>query len=116
MSGKSTFGLSENIANLVCYLGGFITGIVFLVSEKENKSVRFNALQSTIWFGALCVLTSVLGVLSKIPVLGIIFMIVSLVVGLIIFVSWLFLMYNAYKGVEFRIPIIGDIVYGTVNK
>ena len=53
--GGSTTGLEPNVAGLLCYLGGWITGIVFLVIEQKNKFVRFHALQSIVTFGALTI-------------------------------------------------------------
>lgn len=48
---ETSIGLEENIAGVLTYLLGFITGIIFLLIEKENKSVRFNAAQSIVVFG-----------------------------------------------------------------
>ena len=45
---KTSTGLDENVAGLLCYILGWITGIVFLVIEPDNKFVRFHALQSII--------------------------------------------------------------------
>ena len=58
-TGGSTTGLEPNIAGLLCYLGGWITGIVFLVIEQKNKFVRFHALQSIVTFGALTVASAI---------------------------------------------------------
>ncbi len=51
--GGSTTGLEPNVAGLLCYLGAWITGIIFLVIEQKSKFVRFHALQSIVTFGAL---------------------------------------------------------------
>ncbi len=53
---KTSLGLEENIEGVLCYLLGFITGIAFYLLEKENKFVRFHAMQSIIVFGALFIL------------------------------------------------------------
>jgi len=53
---KTSLDLDENMAGLLCYIGGWITGIIFLVLEKENKFVRFHALQSLLTFLPLSVL------------------------------------------------------------
>ena len=53
---KTSMGLDESVAGLLCYIVGWITGIVFLVLEKENKFVRFHALQSLLTFLPLSVL------------------------------------------------------------
>lgn len=52
-SGKSSTGLDENIAGALAYVLGFVTGIFFLVVEKNSKFVKFHALQSTIVFGIM---------------------------------------------------------------
>ena len=113
---KATFGLEENLAGLCCYAVVFFTGIIFLVMEKENKSVRFHALQSTIWFLIVAVIGWAAMVLSKIPVLGLPFMLVNTLIGFVALVSWLFLMFKAFKGEQFKIPVIGDVVEAQVNK
>src|SRR5512141_1788646 len=59
---KSSTGLDENVAGFFCYLLGFITGIVFLVVEKRSSFVRFHAMQSTITFLGLFVVSMVIGV------------------------------------------------------
>ena len=47
--------LTPNVAALLCYVGGWISGIVLLVLEQKNRFVRFHALQSIILFGSLTV-------------------------------------------------------------
>ena len=47
---KSSTGLDPNLAAALAYLLGFLTGILFLVIEKDSKFVRFHALQSTMVF------------------------------------------------------------------
>jgi len=66
-TGQSSTGLDENVAGLLCYLLGFITGILFLVVEKKSRFVKFHAMQSTITFLSLFVISVVLG---WIPIIG----------------------------------------------
>lgn len=101
--GKSSTGMQANIAGLLCYLLGIITGIIFYVIEKENKFVRFHAMQSIIVSGALIVLN---GILMFIPVIGWVLM---PLVGLAGFILWILLMIKAYQGEYFKLPIAGDI-------
>ena len=97
--GRSSTGLDENVAGFFCYLLGFITGIVFLVVEKESGFVKFHAKQSTITFLGLFVLTLAFG---WIPVLGALIFIFSLVL-------WLILMVKALRGEKYRLPIVGKL-------
>lgn len=98
----SSTGLEPNIAGLLCYLLGFITGIVFIVIEKENRYVRFHAFQSLAVFGALFVLSLVAGF---IPVVGPVVSVLLAPVGLIL---WILLMVKAYQGERFKLPLAGD--------
>ncbi|HUL23046.1 MAG TPA: DUF4870 domain-containing protein [Thermodesulfobacteriota bacterium] len=97
--GKSSTGLDENVAGFFCYLLGFITGIVFLVVEKESGFVKFHARQSTITFLGLLVLMIVIG---WIPVLNILIFVLSLIL-------WLILMVKALRGEKYRLPIVGRL-------
>lgn len=101
--GKSSTGLKPNVAALLSYIAGFVSGIVFLVIEKENKFVRFHALQSTITFGAIFVLQ---WVFSYVFFVGALVPIISL--GSL--VLWIILMIKSYQGEMFKLPVIGDIV------
>ena len=87
--GKASMGMEANIAALLSYFLGFITGILFYVLEKENKFVRFHAMQSMLVFGSLLV--------------------ISLVLQILAFMLWLLLMVKSYQGEYFKLPIVGDI-------
>ena len=100
--GKTSMNLDPKLAALLSYLAGFVTGIVFLLIEKDNKYVRFHAMQSTIVSGGLFVLQ---WVLAFIPFL---MMLVPLV-GLAGLVLWIVCMVKAYQGEKFKLPIVGDI-------
>src|SRR5688500_11065761 len=54
--GKSSTGLEENIAALLSYVFGWVSGLVFFLIEKDSKLVRFHAMQSIL----LCVVVAVL--------------------------------------------------------
>jgi len=103
---SSTTGLEPNIAGLLCYLGGWITGIVFLVIEQKNKFVRFHALQSIVTFGALTVASTML---SWIPFVGGFF---SAVIGVLAFILWILLMVKAYQGELYKVPVAGLVAEG----
>jgi uncharacterized membrane protein len=101
--GKTSTGMQPNIAALLSYVLGFITGIIFFLIEKDNKFVRFHAMQAMITFGALFVLQIFLGF---IPVIGLILL---PLVGIASLVLWIVLMVKAYQGEKFKLPIVGDI-------
>jgi uncharacterized membrane protein len=96
---QSSTGLDENVAGLLCYLFGFITGIIFLVVEKKSSFVKFHAKQSTITFLCLFVLTLLFG---WIPVIGTLILILSLIL-------WFILMIKALQGKRYSLPIVGKI-------
>jgi uncharacterized membrane protein len=100
---KTSTGLQQNVAGLLCYVLGWITGIIFLILEKENKFVRFHAVQSIVVFGAYTVLSLIL---SWIPVIGVI---IGWILGVIAFILWIVLMFKAYQGQMYKLPIAGDI-------
>ncbi len=107
-SGQGT-GLSPNVAGALAYLLGPITGILFLVLEKEDRFVRFHAAQSIVVGVAMVlvyiVLTVLNSILAVIPILGwIVGILLTLVVGLASFVLWLLLMYKAFQGQEWQVP------------
>jgi uncharacterized membrane protein len=102
-------GLEPNIAGLLCYVLGWVSGIVFLVLEKKDKFVRFHAIQSIIVFGAFSVVNIVLWMFTWIPYVWILFVVINSLVGVFAFILWIVLMLKAYQGQKFKMPIAGDI-------
>lgn len=100
--GKTTLGIDENIEALLCYVLGWVTGIVFLALERENKFVRFHAAQSLAVFLPLFVAVIILG---AIPFIG---WILSLILSILTLLLWLFLMFKAFQGEKYKLPIAGD--------
>ena len=104
---KTSMGLEENVAGALCYILGWITGIIFYIMEKENKTVRFHAVQSIIVFLPLTIIVGMFQViLLFIPFIG---WAISGLMGLLMFILWLVLMLKAYQGEKFKLPVIGDI-------
>jgi len=100
--GKTSMGLEPNVAGLLCYVLGWVTGIIFFVLEKENKFVRFHAMQSIVVFGAITVASIVL---SFIPFIG---WILGWLLSVLGFVLWIILMIKAYQGQRFKLPWAGN--------
>ena len=101
--GKTSCGMQPNIAALLSYLLGFISGVVFYLIEKENKFVRFHAMQSIMTFGGFFVLSVILGF---IPIIG---WVLLPVVSIASFIAWIVLMVKGYQGEYFKLPVVGDL-------
>ncbi|MDO9334472.1 MAG: DUF4870 domain-containing protein [Dehalococcoidales bacterium] len=100
--GKTSLGIEQNLEGLLCYVLGWITGIIFLLLEKENKFVRFHAIQSIVVFGAYTVIAIILGF---IPIIG---WILGYLIGALAFILWVVLMVKAYQGQKYKLPWAGD--------
>ena len=105
--GKSSVNLQPNLAGLLCYLGWWVTGIIFLILEKENQFVRFHAIQSIIVFGVLWILGIIFSSFwGFLPIIGWIF---GPLIWAAVVILWIVLMYKAYQGERFKVPIAGNI-------
>ena len=109
--------MAANVAGLLAYVLGFITGIIFLVLEPYNKDkfIRFHAFQSIffnvamiVFWIAYTIVSTVLGFVSF-GILGIVMAILGLLIFLGILVYWVFLMYKAYNNEKYMIPYIGKL-------
>jgi uncharacterized membrane protein len=107
---KTALGIDENIEGLLCYVLGWITGIVFLVLEKENKFVRFHAMQSLATFLVLFIILVIIGM---IPFIG---WVISILISIFMLILWLFLMYKAFKGERYKLPIVGEFAEKQISK
>lgn len=110
--GSTSTGLTPNLAGALAYLLGPITGILFLVLEKQNRFVRFHAMQSIIvsvvWFIVSNVLSFLLALLAAIPVIGsAVGMLASFGMGIIGLAMLLLLMWKAFSGEEWEFPVLG---------
>ncbi len=101
--GKTDTGIQPNVAALLSYVLGFVSGVIFLLIEK-NPFVRFHAIQSIVVFGAIFVAH---WVLMLIPVLGVL---LGGLLSLLAVVVWVILMVKAYQGERYKLPVAGEIV------
>jgi uncharacterized membrane protein len=101
---KTSTGLEANLAAALSYLVGFVTGIIFLIVEKDNRFVRFHAMQSTLVFAGIVALDILLQIVPLLGALVVVFLLIPASA-----VLWLFLMFKAYQGEEFRLPYVGQI-------
>lgn len=98
------------MAGLLCYVLGWLTGLIFFLVDKR-PFVRFHAAQSIVVFGALHAAQIVLGVgfgFIGWAGWGFMWMFHSLL-GLAAVVLWILLMIKAFQGQRFRIPIAADV-------
>lgn len=114
-------GLAENVAAALCYLVGWVTGVIFFLIDKR-PTVRFHAAQSIVVFGALHIASIVL---SWVFGLGFflggwtglsIGALLAVLVNLAAFVLWIVLMIKAYQGERFEVPIAAGIAQGFAGK
>ena len=97
---KTVTGLPVNTEAALCYLGFWVTGLIFLLVEKDNKLIRFHALQSLVTFAPLMMLT-------MFPVIG---RVLAPFVWLGIFIIWLVCIVKAFQGEKFKLPLVGEFV------
>lgn len=107
---KTSLGLEENIEGALAYLLGWLTGILFLLLEKESDFVRFHAMQSTITFLGIMIVSFILGF---IPFLG---WILGMLLGLVGFILWIVGMIKAFQGEYYKFPIVGEIAEKQLGK
>ncbi len=98
---KNGSGVSENTLGLVCYLIGILS-IIFVFTEKRNKFIRFHAIQSTILNVTYFVLIVIFSGDTALYGLA----------ALVFLILWIVLMYKAYKGEKYKLPVIGDYAEG----
>ena len=115
-------GMDENVAGLLCYVLGWVTGIIFFLIDKRPY-VRFHAAQSIVVFGGLHVLYIVVGIIfgagfmmmGRLGGFGLGFALYSLI-NLVAFVLWILLMVKAYQGEKFQVPVAAGIAQSFAGK
>lgn len=128
-AGKSSTGLDENIAALLAYVFGWVSGLVFYLIEKDSKLVRFHAMQSIMFNALVLVLSVVLWivtlvlflVLAMLPdimgtLMGLLTSLLWLIFSVALLVGWIMCLVKAYQGQFFKLPIIGNMAEKIVNK
>ena len=101
-------GLKKETAGALSYVLGPVTGVVFLILEKDPY-VRFHAMQSIVVFVGLFALQWILGL-----TLVLIFLVP--LVGIVGFILWLLLIYKAWQGEEWEVPVLGKVARNLVKR
>lgn len=110
MADKSSTGLEENLAGVLCYLFWWVSGLVLALLETQSKFVRFHAVQSIYVFGTISLIAIIL---NWIPIIG---GALSWVVWSIGVVLWIILMVKAYQGEMFKMPWAGNLAEAWVTR
>lgn len=108
---RTALGVTENVAALLCYVLGWLSGLIILLIEKENRFVRFHAMQSLVTFLALAVVAfAVHGPLAvaAFPALRLFFYLLAIANALLSTFLWVLLMIKAWQGEKYRLPLAGD--------
>jgi uncharacterized membrane protein len=118
--------LPPNVAHFLCYVAGWITGVVFLIIEKKDRATRFHAWQSIIALGGISVISILLYSLFSMLavarlfaigwVLGYVINAVLVGVYLIGLILWVVLMVKAFQGQDYKLPVAGEIAYNLAYK
>ena len=118
--GPTTTPLSARTEAILGYALWWLGGLVFFVIERKNRFVRFHAAQSFIFFGGISLLWGVLYLIGIIPLLGVLLSIplsfISTIITVVAVVAWLFLMFQMYRGKNFRIPIVSGYADSLVDR
>jgi|SRR5215204_1196039 len=120
-TGKSSTGLDENVASLLSYVFGWLSGLIFFLMEKDSRLVKFHAMQSILLNVLIVVLAIVFSVVITVLVLilgtvsdslaaiaGILSYLLWLLLCLIILILWVLCLIKAYQGQMYKLPIIGN--------
>ena len=132
--GKSGTGLDANVAGALSYI--WIIGLIFFFLEKENRFIRFHAMQSILFgimWSVLMVVLVLIGIIFSFisiavaatagntlgSLFGVLVWFVWLIVWLVplgLFVGLILTAIKAYQGQIFKLPIIGNMAEKIVNK
>ncbi len=96
---KQTSSIPRGIAGILAYFIPFFGGLFFLIIEKENRLIRFHAVQSILLWVVFVVLAAIFG---WIPIINILLIIIILAI-------WVFIMYQALMERMYELPVIGKI-------
>ncbi len=126
---KSSTGLDANLAALLCYVFGWVSGLVFFLIEKESRLVRFHAMQAILFNVLIAVIAIVLWIVtfililigSQLPdimgtLLGLVVSLIWLVFSVGLLVGWVMCLIRAYQYQYFKLPVIGNMAEKIVNK
>ncbi len=106
------------LAAILCYSIGWLTGLLFLLFARENRFVRFHALQSLVFFGSINLLDIALVKVAMyhLPYLSHLAIPGFLLLNFVAFIGWCVAIVQASRGKYYRLPFIGDLVAASINR
>jgi uncharacterized membrane protein len=131
--GKTSLGLESNVGAMLCYIldivccTGVILAVIFLVTEKENRFVKFHAVQSLFLCGAYLLVgiaLAIVGTIFRVALstadLGLIAVLLTFGLRILVFVVFAVIFVltgvKAYGGQWYKLPLIGNFAWDIVNK
>ena len=121
MTASSSTGIDARLAAVLCYSLWWVTGLLFLILERRDRSVRFHAAQSLLLFGGLSFILAAVGALSAVALLlsNQAYQIVR-ATGNVVWVGaavlWLVLVLKAWRGETWRVPLVATLADGIAAK
>ena len=119
--GKTSMGLDENVAAMLCYLTmplcalGIIVSLIFFLVEKGSRFVRFHAMQSLLLVAAGIVINVVIrfiaATISSAMALGL-----QSIILLVFLILWVLCAVKAYQGQAYKVPVVGDVAENIAGK
>lgn len=109
---KTSLKLGENTKVALCYLLLWLSGIIFYLTEKQDKNVRFHAMQSILIFLPLNIIMILIAAPQRFfynPWISPSLAGISWFLRVVLVVLWILFVFNAYQGQKFKIPIISGI-------
>lgn len=106
---STSTGLEPNVASLLAYAFGWLSGLALYLMETENREVRFHAAQSILLCIALLVVYIPLFILGFVPVIGFLAWLATLAVGVGAFGLWVYMLVQAWNLNHLKLPMIGDM-------
>ena len=106
----TSLGMRARTAGLLCYLFGWVSGLVLFLLERRSRFVRFHAMQSILFFGILSILGGICGYL---PFMG---GAIGGAIGLVMFIGWIVMMVKAHRGEYYKLPLFGDLAESLIDQ
>jgi len=118
--GKTALGLDTNVGGMLCYMPlcavSLIYSIIVLVTDKDNKMMRFHAFQSLlltgVYFVGILVISFIGGLIAGVTgsgLLGSMFSLLTIFIVIAFLAAMIYGCVKAYQGQMFKLPVVGDM-------